>query len=469
MGAIDLESQSTSGKPRISSSCSSGGNAKRASAPSSARWSGGRRPRRRRGTRRPRPGRRQAELGAARAHRAAAVSARLRRRRRPSRLGEPASRALRVVAGGGTTSCIQREQLRLVHDPGLDPLQVLVEPAHALLQEPDRRARLAIVRENVAPRADQALAKGPGRPSSRRGTALRVAVRPAADGVDRRLDRGVVLAHRSVPPVRVAALVGEPGLDHRLRAVQSVEPYGAPAVADRRGVGRLAHSVSIVAAHWTMSTPSTQPPRVVDVVGVAVVAEHIVTTAFSARGRRAATWRPLNPPHQMPNIPTSPAAPRLGGEPRDHLQRVLLFLRQVLVVEQAVRVAAPAQVDPYAGVAVLGEVRRGGGCRAPRRRRPCDTGGTRGSPGLAPASGSHSRAASRVPSDSGIHVWSTRRIGGPYGSWIGSPDEHAPPRAQRPRPGRACGRRRARCRSPWRARRYSDRLDPVRTPHYPRV
>jgi hypothetical protein len=36
-----------------------------------------------------------------------------------------------------------------------------------------------------------------------------------------------------------------------------VERHPSPTAA---GSGGIAHSVSIVAAHWSMSTPSTQPP-----------------------------------------------------------------------------------------------------------------------------------------------------------------------------------------------------------------
>ena len=56
-------------------------------------------------------------------------------------------------------------------------------------------------------------------------------------------------------------------------------------------------------------------------------------------------------------MPDRAAAPRLRGEPGDDLERVVLLLRQVLVVEDPVRVAAAAQVDAHAGVAVAGEVR----------------------------------------------------------------------------------------------------------------
>src|SRR6185503_11137851 len=74
---------------------------------------------------------------------------------------------------------------------------------------------------------------------------------------------------------------------------------------------------------------------------------------------------------------------------------VVLLEREVLVGEDALRVAAAAHVDADARVAVPGDV-------GMRERVPL-----RGS--LAPAStGSHRRAASRVPSVSGIQTGSRR-------------------------------------------------------------
>ena len=84
-----------------------------------------------------------------------------------------------------------------------------------------------------------------------------------------------------------------------------------------------------------------------------------MTIAFSAGGRRAATWSALKPPQLMPIMPTAPRAPGLRGEPGDHLERVVLLLLGVLVRHQPVGIAVAAHVDPHAGVAVAGEVGMG--------------------------------------------------------------------------------------------------------------
>ena len=77
-------------------------------------------------------------------------------------------------------------------------------------------------------------------------------------------------------------------------------------------------------------------------------------------------------------MPTAPRAPRLRGEPGDAPStRVVLLLRQVLVAQHALGVAAAAHVDAHAGVAVSGE-QGGAGRRARASRRACGTGCTRG-------------------------------------------------------------------------------------------
>jgi len=59
-----------------------------------------------------------------------------------------------------------------------------------------------------------------------------VRVGPAADGEHRRPDRGVVPADAAVPPVVVAGLVAELGVDERVQVLQALQPHLAPALTD---------------------------------------------------------------------------------------------------------------------------------------------------------------------------------------------------------------------------------------------
>ena len=275
--------------------------------------------------------------------------------RRPGRRGDPAPRPLRVLVGGLDRVLHPDAHRRLVRDLRVDALEPAIPPAQALLEEADRRPRLAVLREGVRPGADQSLARA-GQPRDQARDGVGVAVRPASHRVDRGLDRGVVLAHRSVAPVVVAALVREPGLDHRGRALHALEPGVAPAVPDRGRVGRLGAEGQHRGRPREHVDPENAAADVVDVVGVAVVAR-----AHGDHGleRRRPQRRDLQPVEAAPGDPDHAhvaGAPRLGGEPLDHLDSVGLLDGQVLVEHDAVGVAAAAQVDAHAGVAVAGEV-----------------------------------------------------------------------------------------------------------------
>ena len=116
--------------------------------------------------------------------------------RGPARLGHPAARPLPVVRRGRRVLLHPGPEHRLVHDPGVDPLEPVVPPPQRLLEEADLRPGHRVVRERVRPRPDQALARARQAGQQARD-GVGVAVGPAADGVHRHLDRGVVLAHRT--------------------------------------------------------------------------------------------------------------------------------------------------------------------------------------------------------------------------------------------------------------------------------
>src|SRR5215467_6046348 len=76
--------------------------------------------------------------------------------------------------------------------------------------------------------------------------------------------------------------------------------------------------------------------------------------AFRAGGRRAATCSPLNPPQEIPIIPTAPL--HQGCAASQAINSTPLFLLGVLVEQQARRFAATSNVDADARVAVTCEI-----------------------------------------------------------------------------------------------------------------
>ena len=78
---------------------------------------------------------------------------------------------------------------------------------------------------------------------------------------------------------------------------------------------------------------------------------------MAKQGRRTARGD-LQPVEAAPGDPhhaDRAVAPGLCGQPRDHLQRVVLLLGGIFVEQQPIRLAAAPDVDAHAGVAVAGD------------------------------------------------------------------------------------------------------------------
>ena len=267
------------------------------------------------------------------------------------------------------------------------------------------------LRPGVRPRADQALARA--RAAPRAGAGSRWCSRPPSRRPRRRRPRfGVVLAHRALLPVGVAALVPQPVVDERRRLAHPLEPHVAPALADDVRVGRP----GVPREHRRRPLQHVRADAaavVVDVVGVAVVGRAQGHDRLQRRRSVGGHLQPVEPAPRDADHADRAGAPRLLGDPGDHLARVGLLLRQVLVLEDAVRLAGAALVDAHAGVAVTGQV--GEVARVAHRGAVVQAVGQvledrRHRVGAA-SSGSQIRAARRQPSASVIHVVAIVRTG----------------------------------------------------------
>ena len=276
------------------------------------------------------------------------------RRGRPSRFGDPAARPFGIGGRRRHAFLHPGAQHRLVHDAGVEALQPEIPPAQRFLQEADPRSGEGDVRIGMRPGTDEALAGG-RQPGQQARDRIGVAVGPAADCVDRRGDGRVVLGHRALLPVVVAGLVADPVRQHQRIVLQAGQPHVAPAVADDLGVGRQGAEcehrrgpgdrvVEQAAAH------------VVAVVGIAVVGRAAGDDGLQGRRAVAGDLQGVEAAPGNAHHADRAAAPGLGGEPGDDLDRVALLLRQVFVEQQAVRIAGAAHVDADGGIAMPGEV-----------------------------------------------------------------------------------------------------------------
>ncbi len=206
----------------------------------------------------------------------------------------------------------------------------------------------------MRPRPDEALARHRQSLEQARNCVL-IGVSPAADGVDRALDRFEILAYRSMLPVRIAALVLQPQLEEQRDVLQALQPHRPPAIADKQRVGRKAYRAE--KEEGPVEPGGKQrAAHVVRIVGVAIVGR---ADGYDGLERRRAAGRNLKSIEPAPgdsHHPDNPAAPGLRRQPGYHLHAIVLLLLCILVEQQAVRLAAPSNVHANAGVAVSGQI-----------------------------------------------------------------------------------------------------------------
>ena len=268
-------------------------------------------------------------------------------------------RSFQVWAGGVPLAYVDREA-RLIHDPGVDALQPLVEPAHRLVAPLHARLGVGIVWKGVGPRPDHRL--------DRRFQVLKhprqavpIAVIPAADVEGGYLDLLVAVPQRGAVPegaVSLLVLVGHhPGL-------------GVKAVAEVRLVDDVVRGAGPGVVQILAHLPRVHVHDAVHEVHVVLV-EVLggVHGDDGLEGRRVAT-RHLNGVEAAPrdaehaNISV---APGLFRQPVDDHLAILVFPVGVLVGNQpALAVAGAAHVHRCQDIAAFDEVRVEGEIAGPR-------------------------------------------------------------------------------------------------------
>src|ERR1700730_5026107 len=96
------------------------------------------------------------------------------------------------------------------------------------------------MRITICPRPDETLARD-HQSLEQSWNCILIGLGPTTNGVHGALDRFVILAHRSVLPIRVPPLVLQTKLEKQRHVLQALQPHPPPAIADKHWVGRKAH------------------------------------------------------------------------------------------------------------------------------------------------------------------------------------------------------------------------------------
>jgi hypothetical protein len=98
-----------------------------------------------------------------------------------------------------------------------------------------------------------------------------ITIGPTTDGVYWALDRCVVLAYRSVLPIRIASLVLQRIFLEQRYVLKALQPHRSPAIADQRRIGRKAHQAEKEKGPLKASGGKKRAAHVVRVIGVPIV------------------------------------------------------------------------------------------------------------------------------------------------------------------------------------------------------
>ena len=142
---------------------------------------------------------------------------------------------------------------------------------------------------------------------------------------------------------------------YKRQIVQAFQPHLAPAVADERGIGRVTHR-----AEQERSPPEVCPERraahVVHIVAITVVGRADRDDRLQCRWAAGGDLQCVEPSPGNPHHADGATAPGLRRQPRDHLERVVLFLLSVFIGQQAIRFAAAPDIDTDGGIAVARKI-----------------------------------------------------------------------------------------------------------------
>src|ERR1700683_147071 len=206
----------------------------------------------------------------------------------------------------------------------------MIPPTQDFLEESDLRAGKRKVRIGVRPWPDKTLA-GHFQSLEQARDCILIAIGPTTDGIDRALDRRVVLAYRSVLPIGIASLVLHPIILKQRYVLQALQPHRAPTIADQRWIGGKARQAEKEEGPLKARLRKKRATHVVRVVRVAIVSRTNGNDCFERRGTARRDLKSIEPAPGDSHHSNGAIAPGLRGQPGDQLHAIVLFLLGVLV------------------------------------------------------------------------------------------------------------------------------------------
>ena len=162
-----------------------------------------------------------------------------------------------------------------------------------------------------------------------------IGIVPAADGQDRRLDGGEILGHRAVLPIGIAARMAQPIGGQEGFGGKTLQPHGAPALADQHRIGRAGGIGQHGAAPAEIFVDDAAALEM-DVVGVAIIGRAQGDDGLERRRPAGGDLQAVEAAPGDPHHADAAGAPGLGGGPGDDGEGVVLLLPGIFVEHDAV-------------------------------------------------------------------------------------------------------------------------------------
>ncbi|MNV48706.1 hypothetical protein D3C71_1406280 [compost metagenome] len=156
-------------------------------------------------------------------------------------------------------------------------------------------------------------------------------------------------------PVIVVTLVFQPECGKEGELLQSLDPAVAPRVANDLRIKRTA----LISKHDgapPQIVVQQEAAHVVNVVGITVVGRIGGDDGFQCRRTAGGDLQAVEAAPALAHHADIAAAPRLAGNPVDHLECVVLFLLQIFVCHVAIGFACATHVHANRGISLAGKI-----------------------------------------------------------------------------------------------------------------